>query len=92
MKDGFHQYSFFSLDLIDNKLYYSAQMFTYNMKKEEIINKSIILDLENYALPGKTNQNRIFDAIPRIIAETGFDIFNYESVFTDEATMDIIRI
>lgn len=61
------------------------------MEKEEKINKSIMLDLENYILPGKNNRNRIFDAIPRIINETGFNIFDYEKVFADKATKKIMR-
>ena len=66
-------------------------MFTGNMKKEEKISKSIVLDLANYQLPGKGIRNRIFDAVPRKINETGFDIFDYEKIFADEPTKKLIR-
>ena len=61
------------------------------MKKEEIINKSEVLDLADYVLPEARKLKKIFDAVPRIINETGFDIFNYESVFADKATQELIR-
>lgn len=61
------------------------------MAKEDKINKSVIWDLSEYKLPDKPKLNKIFDAIPHIITETGFNIFDYESVFADKATQELIR-
>jgi DNA polymerase III alpha subunit len=66
-------------------------MFTVNMNKEEKKNKSAVMDLAEYKLPGAPKLNRIYDAIPRTITKTGFDIFNYERVFADESTQELIR-
>ena len=66
-------------------------MFTVNMNKEEKKNKSAVMDLAEYKLPEVRKLNRIYDAIPRTITKTGFDIFNYESVFADESTQELIR-
>jgi DNA polymerase III alpha subunit len=61
------------------------------MKKEDKKNKSAVMDLAEYKLPEVRKLNRIFDAVPRTITKTGFDIFNYESVFADEKTQELIR-
>lgn len=61
------------------------------MAKEFQINNSQILDLSEYSLPEAPKLARIYDAIPRVIAQTGFNIFDYQSVFADEATKKLIR-
>lgn len=61
------------------------------MNKAETKDNSVLLDLASYTLPNKTKVNKIFDSIPRIIAKTGFDIFDYEKVFADEVTKKLIR-
>jgi DNA polymerase III alpha subunit len=66
-------------------------MFTGNMKKEEKISKSGMLNLVNCIPPKRARQNRIFNAFPRKIIETGFDIFDYEKVFADNATKKLMR-
>jgi DNA polymerase III alpha subunit len=66
-------------------------MYTANMKKEEKKNKSAVMDLAEYKLPEVRKLNKIYDTVPRTIAKTGFDIFNYESVFADEKTQELIR-
>jgi DNA polymerase III alpha subunit len=59
---------------------------------EKFINtsKSVLLDMADYKLPD-ARIVRIFDAIPRIIRETGFNMFDYQKVFNDEPTKKLIR-
>ncbi len=53
--------------------------------------KNDLLDMASYKLPEKGKISRIFDAIPKIIGSTGFNIFDYEKIFQDEETRRIIR-
>ncbi len=53
--------------------------------------KNVLLEMSSYKLPGNAKISRIFDALPRIIASTGFDMFDYERIFGDEETRRIIR-
>lgn len=55
------------------------------------MDNSQILDLTEYKLPNAPKLRRIFDSIPRVIRKTGFNIFDYESLFADEATQTLIR-
>lgn len=59
---------------------------------EKIINtsKNFLLDMADYKLPN-ARIARIFDAVPKIIRETGFNMFDYQKVFNDEATKKLIR-
>jgi DNA polymerase III alpha subunit len=50
-----------------------------------------IIELAAYKLPDKNNYPRIFDAVPRLIKKNGFDIFDYQQVFDDEPTKELIR-
>lgn len=54
-------------------------------------NKPAILDLASYKLPDAARFVRIYNSIPRIIKENGFDIYNYQNVFSDEKTKELIR-
>ncbi len=56
-----------------------------------IMRKNVLLDMASYKLPENGKISRIFDAIPRIIRSSGFNIFNYDKIFEDEATRRIIR-
>jgi DNA polymerase III alpha subunit len=53
-------------------------------------NNSVLLDMAAYKLPN-ARIARIFDTIPKIIRENGFNMFDYQKVFHDEATKKIIR-
>jgi DNA polymerase III alpha subunit len=44
-----------------------------------------------YRLPNSKDHSRIFDAVPKIVKGTGFNIFDYYKVFDDEETKRIIR-
>jgi len=59
---------------------------------ENFINtsKSFLLDMAAYKLPN-ARIARIFDAVPKIIRETGFNMFDYQKVFNDESTKKLIR-
>jgi DNA polymerase III alpha subunit len=59
---------------------------------ENFINtsKSFLLDMADYKLPN-TRIARIYDAIPKIIRETGFNMFDYQKVFNNEPTKKLIR-
>ena len=46
--------------------------------------------MSEYELPGRESL-KIFDSIPKVIKETGFDIFDYPKVYGDEKTKKIIR-
>ncbi len=71
---------------------YSEQIFTTaNMNNPSIISKSIVLDMSSYRLPNARDFVRIFDAVPRKIKSSGFDLFDYKKVFNDESTRRIIR-
>lgn len=53
--------------------------------------KNVLLDMASYKLPENGKISRIFDAIPRIIRSTGFNIFDYNKIFEDKETKKIIR-
>lgn len=53
--------------------------------------KNVLLEMSSYKLPGNGKISRIFDALPRIISSTGFDMFDYERIFGDVETRRIIR-
>jgi DNA polymerase III alpha subunit len=59
---------------------------------ENFINtsKSVLLDMAAYKLPN-VRIARIFDTVPKIIRETGFNMFDYQKVFNDEPTKKLIR-
>ena len=61
------------------------------MEKTINISKTIFPDISVYKLHKTSGIARIFDAIPKIIRETGFNIFEYDKVFSDEATKELIR-
>lgn len=61
------------------------------MNNPSIICKSIVLDMSTYRLPDAKNFVRIFDAVPRKIKSSGFDLFDYKKIFADETTRKIIR-
>ncbi len=61
------------------------------MNNPSIISKSIVLDMSTYRLPNAKDFTRIFDAVPRKIKSSGFDLFDYKKVFNDDATRKIIR-
>lgn len=50
-----------------------------------------LIDMRIYKLPGRDEYPKIFNMVPRTISSTGFDIFNYDSVFRDEQTKKLIR-
>lgn len=47
--------------------------------------------MADYKLPNSEKFGRIFDRIPKVIQQTGFNMFDYDKVFTDKATNDLIR-
>lgn len=57
-------------------------------KVRNIVNTSLI-EMSEYELPGRES-TRIFDTIPKVIRETGFDIFDYPKVYGDEKTKKLI--
>ena len=61
------------------------------MAKVKQKNKPAILDLADYKLPDAARFIRIYDTIPHIIKESGFDIYNYQNLFSDEKTKELIR-
>ncbi|ROL62506.1 hypothetical protein D9V86_00270 [Bacteroidetes/Chlorobi group bacterium ChocPot_Mid] len=61
------------------------------MNKEKEIIKQNFWDLSEYRLPDVPKLQKIFDAVPKTIAPTGFNIFEYENVFEDKATQELIR-
>jgi DNA polymerase III alpha subunit len=66
-------------------------MFTINMKNSTLTSNTLLLDMSVYRLPNNKDYSRIFDAVPKIVNETGFNIFDYYKVFEDEETKRIIR-
>lgn len=66
-------------------------MFTININKSPEKSKPILLDMADYKLPNSENFGKIFDRIPKVIQQTGFNMFDYDKVFTDEKTNDLIR-
>lgn len=66
-------------------------MFTANMEKIKKIYNTPILDMAVYKLPNTLGYPKIFNLVPRIIEFSGFNIFNYESVFENEETKSLIR-
>ena len=61
------------------------------MKNTELISKSVIINMSDYRLPETGKTVKIFDAVPRRIRETGFDLFDFQRVFEDGATKELIR-
>ena len=61
------------------------------MTKNNDIIKPVIQDMAEYHLPEGRKLHKIYDAIPRIIASSGFNIFEYKKVFDDAATQTLIR-
>ncbi|MGE5679241.1 MAG: hypothetical protein ACM34K_00035 [Bacillota bacterium] len=57
--------------------------------------ESILIDLQNYTLPGSgerpVNSEQIYAALPRNTESVRFDIYDYEMLFNDEATKKAIR-
>lgn len=69
-------------------------MFTININKSPEKSKSVLLDMADYKLPGRDKEDRFekyVDRIPHIIQQTGFNMFDYDKVFTDKKTNDLIR-
>ncbi len=66
-------------------------MFTININKSPEKSKPVLLEMSDYKLPNSDNFGKIFDRIPKIIQQTGFNMFDYDKVFTDEKTNDLIR-
>jgi len=66
-------------------------MFTININKSYESSKSVLLNMADYKLPNSEKFGRIFDRIPKVIQQTGFNMFDYDKVFTDKATNDLIR-
>ncbi len=54
-------------------------------------NEFITMDVPFRKLMNVVDVSKIFETTPRKIKETGFDIFDYEKVFDDEATRKLIR-
>ena len=61
------------------------------MKKIINISKTILADIPAYELSKTASISHIFDAIPKIIRKSGFNIFEYDRVFSDDATKKLIR-
>ncbi len=66
-------------------------MFTINMKNSPLTSNTVLLDMSAYRLPNSKEHVKIFDAVPRIVKGTGFNLFDYYKVFEDEETKRIIR-
>ncbi|MDQ7815853.1 MAG: hypothetical protein RDU14_02425 [Melioribacteraceae bacterium] len=66
-------------------------MFTINMKNSSLTSNMVLLDMSAYRLPNSKDHTKIFDAVPKIVKATGFNIFDYYKVFEDEETKRIIR-
>ena len=66
-------------------------MFTININKSYESSKSVLLNMADYKLPNSEKFGRIFDRIPKVIQQTGFNMFDYDKVFTDKSTNDLIR-
>ena len=60
------------------------------MKKVSNISNTVLINMAGYKLPN-SEPIRIFDVIPKIIEETGFNIFEYAGVYNDAATKKLIR-
>ena len=61
------------------------------MRKFSLNNEIPIIELAAYKLQNKNNYQKMFDAVPRIIGKSGFDIFDYRQIFTDEPTKKLMR-
>jgi DNA polymerase III alpha subunit len=61
------------------------------MEKIKKIYNTPILDMAVYKLPNTLGYPKIFNLVPRIIEFSGFNIFNYQSVFENEETKSLIR-
>ncbi|MAT57069.1 MAG: hypothetical protein CMF23_03770 [Ignavibacteriae bacterium] len=53
--------------------------------------KPFLIDMSEYKLTTAGKFGKIFDKIPQTIKRTGFNIFDYDKVFTDEETNKLIR-
>ncbi len=60
------------------------------MEKVSNISNTVLVDMAAYKLPNKRIVS-VFDAIPKIISGTGFNIFDYPKVYEDPATKKLIR-
>ncbi len=60
------------------------------MEKVSNISNTALMDMAAYKLPNKRIAS-VFDAIPKIISATGFNIFDYPKVYEDPATKRLIR-
>ena len=60
------------------------------MKNLRDINKPVFIDMSSYKL-SKPGVIRLFDAIPKVIKKSGFNMFDYQNVFNDEATKKMMR-
>ncbi len=47
--------------------------------------------MAEYKLPNSDKFGKIFDRVPQIIQQTGFNMFDYDKIFTNKATNDLIR-
>jgi DNA polymerase III alpha subunit len=61
------------------------------MKNSKLTSNAVLFDMSTYRLPNSKDYVKIFDAVPRIIDETGFNIFDYSKLFEDEKTKRLIR-
>jgi DNA polymerase III alpha subunit len=61
------------------------------MMKNPDLSNTIIQNMADYQLPEGRKLYQLFDAVPRVIKETGFNIFEYREVFDDPATQELIR-
>jgi DNA polymerase III alpha subunit len=52
---------------------------------------SQLIDLTNYSLPNRNNLIHLYPDIPRKNSRIPFDIFNYQMLFEDPETLNIIR-
>ncbi len=60
------------------------------MKNLTDTSKPVLLNMSDYKLPN-AGIARIFDAVPKFIKENGFNMFDYQKVFNDEATKEMMR-
>ena len=55
------------------------------------IPKFILTNITGGAHPAEDDQTRIFNRFPQVINSSGFNIFEYQKVFDDEKTNELIR-
>jgi len=56
-------------------------------------NDPVIFDMQSYRLPGtsRSNVTSLYPTLPRKRGKVNFDIYDYEMLFRDKATNDLIR-